>query len=109
MAALVSGHRDKADKLAPRYGVPRTDIYSYETYDSIKDNPDVDIVYIVLPNSMHAEYTVRAHKAGKHVLCEKPMANTPAGVRGDDRGGEGGRPQADDRLPPALRAVQQRR
>ena len=49
-------------------------IYNYENFDSISSNPDIDIVYIVLPNSMHKEYTIRAAKAGKHVICEKPMA-----------------------------------
>ncbi|HEY6553468.1 MAG TPA: Gfo/Idh/MocA family oxidoreductase [Vicinamibacteria bacterium] len=78
VVALVSGHPDKAAKLAARYGVKEKSIYSYENYDSIKDNPEIDVVYVVLPNSMHAEYTIRAHQAGKHVLCEKPMANTPA-------------------------------
>jgi predicted dehydrogenase len=78
VVALVSGHPDKANKLALRYGVNPQNIYNYENYDSIKDNPDVDIIYIVLPNGMHAEYTVRGHQAGKHVLTEKPMANTPA-------------------------------
>ena len=76
VAALVSGHPDKAKDLAGKVGVDEKSIYNYENFDSIKDNPDVDVVYIVLPNSMHAEYTVRAAKAGKHVLCEKPMANT---------------------------------
>src|SRR5436189_1737504 len=76
--AFVSGHADKANKLALRYGVSPKNIYNYQNYDSIKDNPDVDIIYIVLPNGMHAEYTVRGHQAGKHVLSEKPMANTPA-------------------------------
>src|SRR5437899_1043400 len=76
--AFVSGHPDKANKLALPYGVSQKNIYNYQNYDSIKDNPDVDIVYIVLPNGMHAEYTVRGFQAGKHVLCEKPMANTPA-------------------------------
>ena len=74
--ALVSGHADKAKKLASEFNVPEKNIYSYENFDSIKDNGDVDAIYIVLPNSMHAEYTIRAAKAGKHVLCEKPMANT---------------------------------
>ena len=78
LVAFVSGHRDKADKLAARYGVAAKNIYNYENFDSIRDNPEIDVVYVVLPNSMHAEYTVRALKAGKHVLCEKPMANTPA-------------------------------
>jgi len=78
VVALVSGHPDKANKLALRYGVNQKNIYNYENYDSIKDNSEVDIIYIVLPNGMHAEYTVRGHQAGKHVLTEKPMANTPA-------------------------------
>jgi predicted dehydrogenase len=75
--AFVSGHPDKANKLALRYGVNPKNIYNYQNYDSIKDNPDVDIIYIVLPNSMHAEYTIRGFQAGKNVLTEKPMANTP--------------------------------
>ena len=78
VVAFVSGHPDKAHKLALRYGVSAKNIYNYENYDSIKNNPDVDIIYIVLPNGMHAEYTVRGFEAGKHVLTEKPMANTPA-------------------------------
>lgn len=78
VVALVSGHPDKANKLAARYGVNPKNIYNYQNYDSIKDNPEVDIIYIVLPNGMHAEYTVRGLQAGKHVLTEKPMANTPA-------------------------------
>lgn len=78
VVALVSGHPDKANKLALRYGVNSKNIYNYQNYDSIKDNQEVDIIYIVLPNGMHAEYTVRGLQAGKHVLTEKPMANTPA-------------------------------
>jgi len=78
VVALVSGHPDKANKLALRYGVEPKNIYNYQNYDSIRDNPEVDIIYVVLPNAMHAEYTVRGHQAGKHVLSEKPMANTPA-------------------------------
>jgi predicted dehydrogenase len=78
VVALVSGHPDKAQKLAARYGVKDKSIYNYQNYDAIKDNPEIDVVYVVLPNSMHPEYTIRAHQAGKHVLSEKPMANTPA-------------------------------
>ena len=78
VVAFVSGHPDKANKLALRYGINPKNIYNYENYDTIKNNPDVDVIYIVLPNGMHAEYTVRGLQAGKHVLCEKPMANTPA-------------------------------
>ncbi|MDF2455370.1 MAG: yjhC [Cytophagaceae bacterium] len=76
LAALVSGDGDKARKVAQQYGIPNTGIYNYQNFDDIKNNPEVDVVYIVLPNSMHHEFTIRAAKAGKHVLCEKPMANT---------------------------------
>jgi predicted dehydrogenase len=77
VVALVSGHPDKAAKLAARYGVSPKAIYNYQNYDTLKDNPEVDVIYVVLPNSMHAEYTIRGVQAGKHVLSEKPMANTP--------------------------------
>jgi predicted dehydrogenase len=78
ITALVSGHRDKAEKQAALYGVSPKFIYNYENFDTIKDNKEIDAVYIALPNSMHAEYTIRAAKAGKHVLCEKPMATSVA-------------------------------
>jgi predicted dehydrogenase len=74
LSGLVSGHPDKAKQWAQKYGVPERSIYSYESFDQIKNDPDIDVVYVVLPNSMHAEFTIRAAKAGKHVLCEKPMA-----------------------------------
>src|SRR5919109_1207586 len=74
MVALVSGYREKGEKIAEDYGIPAKNIYSYDNFDSIADNPEIDAVYIGLPNSMHAEYTIRAARAGKHVLCEKPMA-----------------------------------
>jgi predicted dehydrogenase len=78
VVALVSGHPDKANKIALRYGVNPRNIYNYENYDTLKDNPEVDVIYVVLPNSMHREYTIRGLKAGKHVLCEKPMATSVA-------------------------------
>lgn len=76
LAALVSGHADKAQRYAAQYGLPASAIYNYENFDRIVSDPGIQVVYIVLPNSMHAEYTIRAFKAGKHVLCEKPMAVT---------------------------------
>jgi predicted dehydrogenase len=78
ITALVSGHRDKADRIAAEYGIPSTCIYNYENFDQIASNSAVDAVYVALPNSMHAEYTIRAAKAGKHVLCEKPMSTIVA-------------------------------
>jgi len=78
IVALVSGHRPKAQQQAAMYGVSDNAIYSYEDYDRIADNKEIDAVYIALPNGMHAEYTIRAAKAGKNVLCEKPMATSVA-------------------------------
>ena len=78
ITGLVSGHRDKALAQAAKYGVPESSIYSYENMDQIKNNSAIDAVYVALPNSMHAEYTIRSAQAGKHVLCEKPMATTVA-------------------------------
>jgi predicted dehydrogenase len=74
--AFVTGHPVENRARAEQLGIDAKNIYTYENYDQIKDNPEIDAVYVVLPNSMHAEYTIRAAKAGKHVLCEKPMANT---------------------------------
>jgi predicted dehydrogenase len=78
LAALVSGNRQKAAILADRYGLDHQSIYHYEQIDLLRSNPEVDVVYLVLPNSLHAEYAIRGAAAGKHVLCEKPMACTVA-------------------------------
>ncbi len=78
LVALVSGEPDKARLVAAQYGVPENNLYDYNNFDRIKDNPAIDIVYIVLPNALHAEFTIRAAQAGKHVLCEKPMAASVA-------------------------------
>ncbi|WP_246169230.1 Gfo/Idh/MocA family protein [Rudanella paleaurantiibacter] len=79
--ALVSGNPEKLQKVARQYGIKPESCYSYDTYDKLKDNPEVQVIYIVLPNSMHAEYTIRGAQAGKHILCEKPMANSSAECR----------------------------
>jgi glucose-fructose oxidoreductase len=76
MTAFVSGSPDKQKDLGARFGVSR--FYNYDNYDKIADDPEIDCVYIILPVGLHAEYTIRALKAGKHVLCEKPMASTSA-------------------------------
>jgi len=78
LAAVVSGDPVKAARTARRHGLSDHAIYSYADFDRLRDNPDVDIVYVCLPNSMHAEYTIRAARAGKHVMCEKPMATSVA-------------------------------
>ncbi len=78
LVALVSGDAAKAKKVAAEYGLAERNIYNYQNFDSIHDNPDIDIVYVCLPVSMHAEFTIRAAAAGKHVMCEKPMAASAA-------------------------------
>jgi glucose-fructose oxidoreductase len=72
LAALVSDDKVKLEKLGKKYKVQST--YSYDDFDKCLDSGEIDAVYIALPNSMHRDYTVRACRAGIHVLCEKPLA-----------------------------------
>jgi predicted dehydrogenase len=81
LAAIVTGTPEKERAWAEKYRIDRRHIYDYDSYDKLAADDTVDVVYVVLPNSMHAEYTIRAANAGKHVLCEKPMANTAAECR----------------------------
>ncbi len=74
LAGIVTGTPAKAVDWAKRYNIPQKNIFNYQNFDEIANNPEIDIVYIVLPVFMHKEYTIRAAKAGKHVICEKPMA-----------------------------------
>jgi predicted dehydrogenase len=76
--ALVSGSPDKARKIAAQYGIRPESIYDYAGYDRLARNPDVKVIYIVLPNALHADFVIRCAKAGKHILCEKPMATSAA-------------------------------
>ena len=77
LAGVVTGTPAKADEWMKKYDIPKANVYDYKTFDRIADNKDIDVVYVVLPNSMHEEFVVRAAQAGKHVICEKPMAITP--------------------------------
>jgi len=79
--ALVSGSPEKMATVARQYGIKPECCYSYADFDKLRDNPEVKAVYIVLPNGMHREYVERAAAAGKHVLCEKPLANSSAEAR----------------------------
>ena len=74
LAGIVTGTPSKAETWKKQYNIPDKNIYNYQNFDQIANNPDIDVVYVVLPPSMHHEYTIRAAKAGKHVWCEKPMA-----------------------------------
>ena len=73
LAGIVTGTPAKAVKWKAQYGIPDRSIYNYDTIERIADNKDVDVVYVVTPNGLHARDTIKAAKAGKHVLCEKPM------------------------------------
>jgi predicted dehydrogenase len=79
LVAVVSGDAEKRRQLAKKYSKTRS--YSYDDYEECIRSPDVDAVYIALPNHLHCDYTVRAAQAGKHILCEKPMAVTAADCR----------------------------
>jgi glucose-fructose oxidoreductase len=76
LAGIVTGTPSKAEAWKKKYNLPDKNIYNYSNFDQIANNPDIDVVYVVLPPSMHREYVVRAANAGKHVWCEKPMAIT---------------------------------
>lgn len=76
LAGIITGTPSKAVDWKRRYAIPEANIYNYQNFDTLKDNPDIDLVYVVLPNGMHKEFTIRAAAAGKHVIVEKPMAFT---------------------------------
>jgi len=78
LKGIVTGSPEKIPVWKEKYGLEDKNIYDYENFGEIANNPDIDVVYVVLPPSMHAEYTIRAAKAGKHVWCEKPMAPSVA-------------------------------
>ena len=78
LRGIVTGSPEKIPIWQEKYGIKDKNVYNYKNFDTIANNPDIDVVYVVLPPSMHAEYTIRAAKAGKHVWCEKPMAPSVA-------------------------------
>lgn len=74
LAGLVTGSPEKAQRWRKKYDIPERNVYNYDSIAKMADNPDIDVVYIVTPNALHAQQTIAAAKAGKHVFCEKPMA-----------------------------------
>src|SRR3954451_9141807 len=75
-AAVASRSTDRAEAFAREHGIPR----AHGSYEALLADPEVDAVYVPLPNGMHVDWTVQALRAGKHVLCEKPMDRRPARV-----------------------------
>ena len=78
LAGVVTGSREKGLQWAKEYGFPEKNIYHYDTMARIADNPEIDIVYVVTPNALHPQHVIAAAWAGKHVISEKPMANSVA-------------------------------
>ena len=78
LAGVVTGDPAKGRKWAADYGFSEKNVYGYDTMARLADNPDIDVVYVVTPHGLHAEHSLAAATAGKHVICEKPMANTVA-------------------------------
>lgn len=72
LVGVASRRLDKARAYAQEWEIPR----SFGSYEALLNDPEIDVVYISLPNSLHAEWAIRAAQAGKHVLCEKPLAVT---------------------------------
>ena len=74
LVGVISGTPSKITAWQAKYNIPEKNCYNYETFDAIKDNPDIDAVYVITPNGLHHDEAIRVAKAGKHVICEKPMA-----------------------------------
>lgn len=74
LKGIVTGTPSKIASWQDKYGIEDKNVYNYNNYDQIANNPDIDVIYVVLPPSMHREYTVRGAETGKHMWCEKPMA-----------------------------------
>lgn len=74
LVGVISGTPSKITAWQNKYGIPDKNCYNYENFDEIKNNPDIDAVYVITPNGLHHDHVIRVAKAGKHVICEKPMA-----------------------------------
>lgn len=74
VVGVISGTPSKIKDWQAKYNIPEKNCYNYENFDKIKDNPDIDAVYVITPNSLHRPYGIRVAQAGKHLICEKPLA-----------------------------------
>lgn len=74
LVGVISGTPSKIKDWQAKYNIPEKNCYNYQNFDAIKDNPDIDAVYVITPNALHREQVIRVAKAGKHAISEKPMA-----------------------------------
>lgn len=74
LVGVISGTPSKIKDWQSKYNIPEKNCYNYENFDRIKDNAEIDAVYVITPNGLHREQVIRVAKAGKHAICEKPMA-----------------------------------
>ena len=74
VVGVISGTPSKIETWQKKYSIPKENCYSYETFDDLKNNPNIDVVYVTSPNALHHPHTIKVAKAGKHVICEKPMS-----------------------------------
>lgn len=74
LTGVISGTPSKIRSWQSKYDIPEKNCYNYDNFDAIKNNPDIDAVYIITPNGLHKDQAIRVAQAGKHVICEKPMA-----------------------------------
>lgn len=82
LVGVISGTPSKVADWQSTYSIQEKNCYTYDNFDKIKDNPDIDAVYVITPNGLHCDQTIRVAKTGKHVICEKPMGiNAEEGQR----------------------------
>lgn len=74
LTGVISGTPSKIKDWQAKYGIPEKNCYNYENFDQVKNNPDIDAIYVITPNALHKDQVIRVAKAGKHAICEKPMA-----------------------------------
>jgi len=74
LVGVISGTPSKVKDWQTKYNIPEKNCYDYQNFDQVKNNPDIDAIYVTTPNALHHDQVIRIAKAGKHAICEKPMA-----------------------------------
>lgn len=74
LVGAISGTPSKLKAWQEKYNIPEKNCYNYENFDAVKNNPDIDAIYVITPNALHHDQVIRVARAGKHAICEKPLA-----------------------------------